>query len=159
MEEVQMKTTNRFPSFQVPESVLDKVQDAVEIAQNGAASLENKLRGIASDAFETSSAPRISSLVEKYKGPDSIELPQRSSRVDQYQGPDSLKRPEIESQVEKYKGPKSLFDERGSRVEKYKGPDSAGRQIFILPRATADIIADLQNADDSFSSLIKHEDK
>ncbi len=159
-----MKTTNNIPGIQRFDigSVLDQAQDAVESARNGAFALGNRLAAAAAaaaDAFETSSTPRISSLVEKYKGPDSIELPQRSSRVDQYEGPDSAKLPEIESKVEKYKGPKSLFDERGSRVEKYKGPDSAERQIFILPQATADTIAAIQNAADSFSSLIKHEDK
>src|SRR5262245_32229844 len=136
-----MKTTNRIPSIHVPNVALpDQALDAFQGARNAASSLEG-LRGSSSDVFETSETPGISSLVEKYKGPD------------------SLKRPEIESEVAKYKGPKQPFDERGSRVEKYKGPDSAQRQIFIVPEPDLDVAAAIRSAASSFSLFKDHEDK
>jgi hypothetical protein len=146
-----MKTTNRFRNFEGPE-IPERAQNAIETAQNASSSF-SELRDKASDLFEGSKTSPISSLVDKYKGPDSIELPQRSTRVDKYQGPDSLSRPEIESEVEKYKGPKQLFDERGSRVEKYKGPDDAKRQIFPQPDVDG-IIAAQKAKDDSLRKKI-----
>ena len=132
--------TNRIRSFDAPE-IPEPVQSAMEAARNASSSLFNELRTRASDVYEESTTSQISSLVDKYKGPD------------------SLSRPEIELEVDKYKGPKQLFDQRGSRVEKYKGPDDAQRQIFIMPELDTDAIQAVINARRNFLMRNANENK
>ncbi|HSE43209.1 MAG TPA: hypothetical protein VLH08_20795 [Acidobacteriota bacterium] len=107
------------------------------------------LRGLVNDAGNSSS--QISSKVEKYKGPDSIQRSEIESRVDKYKGPDSLQRPEIESPVNKYKGPDSLPSEPKieSPVNKYKGPDSTNLNLFPLPEDAFDNLPSLPGPDDA----------
>src|SRR5262245_2721537 len=72
--EKQKGVTNRIRSFDGP-GIPEQVKDATEAARNASATLSNNLRNLFPDAFEESTTSRLSSLVDKYKGPDSIELP------------------------------------------------------------------------------------
>ena len=124
----------------------------VDLIRNGADDFVanfGRVRQGLQDQDEESTPPQIASRAEKYKGPDSFELPKASSEVEKYKGPDSMKLPEIISEVDTYKGPKSLAQE--SRIESllgdYKGSPSRGPQPTQNPDEYVDLI---RNGADDF---------
>jgi hypothetical protein len=141
------KSTNlHLPIFS--EDVFENLPDRPGLDQ--ADEIFGSLRGFLNEA-RSSSTPQISSRVEKYKGPDSIELPKIESKVDRYTGPDFIERPRPESKVEDYKGPKTLPEEPKieSRVDHYKGPDSLNRGSFEIPADVFDNLPSLPGPEDA----------
>jgi hypothetical protein len=82
------KTLKETYGLEIPQEVVDRFEDAQQRAAEG-----DGLFGVLdalSDKLNESRAPRISSPVSKYNGPDSLEVKKPISEVEKYKGPKSL---------------------------------------------------------------------